>query len=68
MVSDPFCVHLKALNELAFTDKHYVWMAQHWTIEDDFFTATANYLMRQDIEALADELNAFFNPMKADLD
>ena len=59
---------LKALNELAFTDKHYVWMAQHWTSEDDFFTATANYLMRQDIEALADELNAFFNPMKADLD
>lgn len=59
---------LKALNELAFTDKHYVWMAQHWTSEDDFFTATANYLMTQDIEALADELNAFFNPMKADLD
>lgn len=58
---------LKALNELAFTDKHYVWMAQHWTSEDDFFTATANYLMTQDIEALADELNAFFNPMKADL-
>ncbi|MFW3497103.1 extracellular solute-binding protein [Aerococcus viridans] len=59
---------LKALNQLAFTDKHYVWMAQHWTSEDDFFTATANYLMTQDIEALADELNAFFNPMKADLD
>ena len=59
---------LKALNELAFTDKHYVWMAQHWTSEDDFFTATANYLVTQDIEALADELNAFFNPMKADLD
>ncbi|WP_448667760.1 extracellular solute-binding protein [Aerococcus viridans] len=59
---------LKALNELSFTDKHYVWMAQHWTSEDDFFTATANYLMTQDIEALADELNAFFNPMKADLD
>jgi len=59
---------LKPLNELAFTDKHYVWMAQHWTSEDDFFTATANYLMTQDIESLADELNAFFNPMKADLD
>src|SRR5699024_4258687 len=59
---------LKALNELAYTDKHYVWMAQHWTSEDDFFTATANYLVTQDIEALADELNAFFNPMKADLD
>ena len=59
---------LKVLNELAFTDKHYVWMAQHWTSEDDFFTATANYLVTQDIEALADELNAFFNPMKADLD
>ncbi|MGH2103613.1 extracellular solute-binding protein [Aerococcus urinaeequi] len=59
---------LKALNELAFTDKHYVWMAQHWTSEDDFFTATANYLMTQDIETLADELNDFFNPMKADLD
>lgn len=59
---------LKALSELAFTDKHYVWMAQHWTSEDDFFTATANYLMTQDTEALADDLNAFFNPMKADLD
>ena len=59
---------LKALNELAFTDKHYVWMAQHWTSEDDFFTATANYLVTQDIEALADEMNVLFNPMKADLD
>ncbi|RPA59837.1 extracellular solute-binding protein [Aerococcus agrisoli] len=59
---------LKALNELAFTDKHYVWMAQHWTSEEDFFTATANYLMTQDLEGLADELNAFFNPMKADLE
>ncbi len=57
-----------ALNRLAFTDKHYVWMAQHWTSEDDFFSATANYLMTQDRKNLADELNAFFNPMKADVD
>lgn len=57
-----------ALNKLAFTDKHYVWMAQHWTSEDDFFSATANYLMTQDRKNLADELNAFFNPMKADVD
>ncbi|MGV3011165.1 extracellular solute-binding protein [Streptococcus thoraltensis] len=59
---------LAALNDLAFTDKHYVWMAQYWNSEEDFFNLTASYLMNQDEKAFADALNAFYNPMKADVD
>ena len=59
---------LQGLNELAFTSKHYVWLGQYWNSEDDFFSATANYLMTQNRNELANELNAFFNPMKADVD
>ncbi|MCB4974455.1 sugar-binding protein MsmE [Streptococcus mutans] len=59
---------LQPLTKLAFTDKHYVWLGQHWNSEDDFFTATTNYLMTKNAKGLADGLNAFFNPMKADVD
>ncbi|KXT79791.1 Multiple sugar ABC transporter, substrate-binding protein [Streptococcus sp. DD11] len=59
---------LAELNKLAFTDKHYIWMGQHWNSEEDFFNLSANYLLSKDLKAMADELNAFFNPMKADLD
>lgn len=59
---------LAPLYDLAFTDKHYVWLGENWTSEDDFFAATANYLLTQDGNQLADELNAFFNPMKSDVD
>ena len=59
---------LANISQLAFTDKHYVWLGQHWNSEEDFFNLTANYLMDQNIDNLANNLNAFFNPMKADLD
>ena len=59
---------LQPLNKLAFTDKHYVWLGQRWNSEDDFFTTTTNYLMTKNGKGLADDLNAFFNPMKADVD
>ncbi|WP_057490991.1 extracellular solute-binding protein [Streptococcus orisasini] len=59
---------LAGLSRLAFTDKHMVWLAQDWTSENDFFTLTTNYLMTGNKKDYADDLNAFFNPMKADVD
>lgn len=59
---------LANISQLAFTDRHYVWLGQHWNSEEDFFNLSANYLMDQNIDNLANNLNAFFNPMKADLD
>ena len=59
---------LANISQLAFTDKHYVWLGQHWNSEEDFFNLSASYLMDQNIDNMANNLNAFFNPMKADLD
>lgn len=56
---------LASLNQLAFTNHHLVWLAQDWTSENDFFTLTSNYLTTGDKQGYADDLNAFFNPMKA---
>ena len=58
---------LAPLYQLAFTDKHYVWLGENWTSEEDFWSLTANYLMSKDAKQYTDELNAFFNPMKADV-
>lgn len=58
---------LAPLYQLAFTDKHYVWLGENWTSEEDFFSLTANYLLNQDADQYVSELNAFFNPMKADV-
>ncbi|MCO4484052.1 multiple sugar-binding ABC transporter, sugar-binding protein MsmE precursor [Streptococcus infantarius subsp. infantarius] len=58
---------LASLYKLAFTDKHYVWLGENWTSEDDFFSLTANYLVSKDAKQYTDELNAFFNPMKTDV-
>ena len=58
---------LAPLYQLAFTDKHYVWLGESWTSEGDFFNLTANYLLNQDAKQYTSELNAFFNPMKADV-
>lgn len=59
---------LAGLAELAFTDRHLVWLAQDWTSESDFYTLTGNYITTGDKEDMAKELNAFFNPMKADVE
>lgn len=59
---------LADINKLAFTDKHFVWMGQHWNSEEDFFNLSASYLLTKDLNGMANNLNAFFNPMKADLD
>ena len=58
---------LASLYKLAFTDKHYVWLGENWTSEEDYFSLTANYLLNQDADQYVSELNAFFNPMKADV-
>ncbi|MFS9055682.1 extracellular solute-binding protein [Streptococcus oralis] len=59
---------LAAISKLAFTDKHYVWLGQRWNSEEDFFNLSAGYLMDKNLKNMANNLNAFFNPMKADLD
>ena len=58
---------LAGLAQYAFTDKHIVWLAQNWTSENDYYTLTTNYLTTGDLERMAQDLNAFFNPMKADV-
>lgn len=50
---------LAPLYRLAFTDKHYVWLGENWTSEEDFWSLTANYLMSEDAKQYTDELNAF---------
>ncbi|WP_061909108.1 extracellular solute-binding protein [Streptococcus cristatus] len=59
---------LAGLAELAFTDRHLVWLAQDWTSESDFYTLTGNYITTGNKEDMAKVLNAFFNPMKADVE
>ena len=54
---------LAGLAELAFTDRHLVWLAQDWTSESDFYTLTGNYITTGDKEDMAKALNAFFNPL-----
>ena len=41
---------LANISQLAFTDKHYVWLGQHWNSEEDFFNLSASYLMDQNID------------------
>jgi raffinose/stachyose/melibiose transport system substrate-binding protein len=43
-------------------------LGQHWNSEEDFFNLSAGYLMDKNLKNMANNLNAFFNPMKADLD
>ena len=59
---------LAGLAELAFTDRHLVWLAQDWTSESDFYTLTGNYITTGNKEDMAKALNAFPNPMKADVE
>lgn len=59
---------LAGLAELAFTDRHLVWLAQDWTSESDYYTLTGNYITTGNKEEMAKALNAFFNPMKADVE
>lgn len=59
---------LAGLAELAFTDRHLVWLAQDWTSESDFYTLTGNDITTGNKEDMAKALNAFFNPMKADVE
>ncbi|WP_086314423.1 raffinose/stachyose/melibiose transport system substrate-binding protein [Enterococcus sp. 7F3_DIV0205] len=57
---------LNGLTNLAFTDRHLVWLAKDWNSENDFYTLTINYLHNGNKKVMVDALNAFFNPMKAD--
>ncbi|CKJ06442.1 alpha-galactosidase [Streptococcus pneumoniae] len=59
---------LAGMTEYAFTDRHLVWLQQYWTSEADFHTLTMNYVLPGDKQGMVNDLNAFFNPMKADVD
>lgn len=59
---------LAGMTEYAFTDRHLVWLQQYWTSEADFHTLTMNYVLTGDKQSMVNDLNAFFNPMKADVD
>ena len=59
---------LAGMTKYAFMDRHLVWMQQNWTSEADFHTLTMNYVLTGDKQGMVNDLNAFFNPMKADVD
>ena len=59
---------LAGMTKYAFTDRHLVWLQQYWTSEADFHTLTMNYVLTGDKQGMVNDLNAFFNPMKADVD
>lgn len=55
---------LEGITRLTFTDKQFVWLQSKWTSEADFHTLTANYVRSGDADAMAKELNVFFDSMK----
>ena len=59
---------LAGMTKYAFTDRHLVWLQQYWTSEADFHTLTMNYVLTGDKQGMVNDLNAFFNPMNADVD
>ena len=59
---------LAGMTKYAFTDRHLVWLQQYWTSEANFHTLTMNYVLTGDKQGMVNDLNAFFNPMKADVD
>ena len=59
---------LAGMTKYAFTDRHLVWLQQYWTSEADFHTLPMNYVLTGDKQGMVNDLNAFFNPMKADVD
>lgn len=56
---------LGGITKYAFTKKHIVFLAQKWTTENDFNTATSNYLMTGNKQEWINAMNTAFNPMKA---
>lgn len=54
----------EGVTQLAFTDKHAVWLQSEWESEDQFWNITVEQVKKPDAKTLASELNAFFDPMK----
>ena len=50
---------LAEISKLAFTDKHYVWLGQHWNSEEDFFNLSAGYLMDKKSEKYGKQSQCF---------
>jgi raffinose/stachyose/melibiose transport system substrate-binding protein len=55
---------LEGITRLTFTDKQFVWLQSKWNSEIDFHTLTANYARTGNADAMAKELNVFFDAMK----
>ncbi|MGT2910626.1 extracellular solute-binding protein [Streptococcus cameli] len=55
---------LNGIADLAFTDKHVVWLQSEWESEDEFWNITVETVKKPDSEQLTKLLNKFFDPMK----
>ncbi len=55
---------LEGITRLTFTDKQFVWLQSKWDSEVDFHTLTANYARTGNADAMAKDLNVFFDAMK----
>ena len=55
---------IEGITRLTFTDKQFVWLQSKWDSEADFHTLTANYARTGNADAMAKELNVFFDAMK----
>lgn len=58
---------LEGITSLTFTEHQMIWLQKEWLSENDFHQLTADYILDGNKKALVENLNAFFNPMKADV-
>lgn len=54
----------QGITKYAFTDQRFDWLHKDWDSADEFDSLTSNYERSGDTNQLAQQLNAFFNPMK----
>ncbi|BCP58008.1 sugar ABC transporter substrate-binding protein [Streptococcus parasuis] len=55
---------IEGVAQYAFTDKQIAWLHKEWTSQNDFWTIAVETIKDPKADKLADELNAFFDPMK----
>lgn len=55
---------IEGVAQYAFTDKQIAWLHKEWTSQNDFWTIAVETTKDPKADKLADELNAFFDPMK----
>ncbi|HEP1810948.1 TPA: extracellular solute-binding protein [Streptococcus suis] len=55
---------IEGVAQYAFTDKQIAWLHKEWTSQNDFWTIAVETIKDPKADKLANELNAFFDPMK----